>query len=128
VNNHGDEAGIPALAGGNNYPFSVSQRDIAGLAKHLAGNGKRLLRRAGMMFDSDTPIPSNFRWTLFSRAGSNDSGQITGCRLHNGITAAYLPAPVASAPEPGIVNALFSGVVGLIFRVHSVTGPGGRRN
>jgi hypothetical protein len=128
VNNHGDEAGIPALAGGNNCPFSVSQRDIARPAKRLAGNGKRhLLRTAGMMFDIDTPIPPDSGWTLFSRVGINDSGQITGYRLHNGITAAYLSAPVASAPEPGILNALVAGVT-LIFRMHSATGPGGRGN
>ena len=57
--------------------------------------------------------PSGTGWVLNAASGINDSGQITGYGVHNGLTRAFLLSPVPAVAVPAAIW-LFGSGLGLL--------------
>ena len=55
--------------------------------------GHAFLDFMGSMFDLNSLIPANSRWTLTEARGMNDRGEIVGTGLHNGIERGFILKP-----------------------------------
>jgi hypothetical protein len=54
----------------------------------------------GQVYDLNSLIPANSGWQLSSAISINDSGQIAGMGVYNGVTEPFLMTPASQTPEP----------------------------
>ncbi len=70
----------------------------------------------GFMKDINTLLVSSATgWELTNAIGINNSGQITGAGIHNGLTHAFVLTPVSAVPVPSAIWLFGSGLGLLVF-------------
>lgn len=101
---------LGGLGGTNNSAYGINATGTVVGTADLAGNGgtAAFVFDNGQMYDLNTRVRAGTGWRLLEAFGINDSGQIVGRGVYDGIEQAFLLSPVQSAafaepenvPEP----------------------------
>lgn len=97
--------GIGTLGGTNSYGYAVnSSGQMAGYSDLANGGATAFFFENGVMYDLNGLLAPGSTWQLLAAYGMNNSGQIVGRGLYNGVEQAFLLTPsvqqVNSASAP----------------------------
>jgi hypothetical protein len=82
------------------------------------------LYAGGGMRSLDSLVDPSSGWALQEVTDINNSGQIVGWGLHDGLQHAYLMNPIAPLPEPAMIMTVFAAMLPGLRRIRaSVNNP-----
>ncbi|MBI2686236.1 MAG: hypothetical protein HYX27_07965 [Acidobacteria bacterium] len=99
---------LGTLGGVNSYAYAVNAAGrVAGISDLAGGAGTAaFLYDNGLLYDLNALLAPGSGWQLLGAYGMNNSGQIVGRGLHNGVEQAFLLTP--SQPSPLAVSPALS--------------------
>ena len=73
---------------------------VVGSSSDTTGHDHAAMFSNGQVIDLTSLLPANSGWQLEDAWAVNDSGQISGTGLHNGVTRAFTMSPMVLVPPP----------------------------
>jgi probable HAF family extracellular repeat protein len=119
--------GLGTLGGMNSYAYGIDANGrVIGYSGLGNGETAAFLFEDGFMYDLNGLLAPGSGWQLLAAYGINDSGQIAGTGIYNGVEQAFLltprppselfaaPAAAASVPEPGALRLIVPALLAIL--------------